>query len=308
MTSMLVTSYVDPDLDGIAGLVGYSEFLTHRGKQNIAAYMGVLHDEARYVLDRFNIPYPQKIGDGGSFDDVVLVDVSDRAGLAGRISLEKVSEVIDHRKVHEAELFARARIQIELVGSVATLIAERYINDKLTISRNAAILLFTAIISNTLNFKSSVTTKRDQDAAYWLSSYAKLPQDFWKELFKVKSDLAGEVLAKRISGDFATFSFAEKSLGVAQLELMNAAIIKSRCQEVLEILLHEQKQRQLDLIFLTAVSLDEEKNLFLTPCKETQGVLERLYPSLIFENGIAERPGLLLRKQIVPLIMDLFKA
>jgi len=67
-----------------------------------------------------------------------------------------------------------------------------------------------AIISNTLNFKGSVTTDRDKAAASWLNQVAKLPKDFWKDLFLAKSDLSGKKLSKGVKGDFAWFVMGGK--------------------------------------------------------------------------------------------------
>src|SRR3989338_2413616 len=130
--------------------------------------IGEPHDEAKYILDRFGFEYPPMIESADNFDEVILVDASDLNGLEGKISAEKVIEIIDHRKIHEADKFSKAKAQIELVGAAATLVAEKFIQNKVDISKESATLVYGAIISNTLNFKGSVTTDRDKVAAEWL--------------------------------------------------------------------------------------------------------------------------------------------
>jgi len=161
--------------------------------------IGKLHEEARYVLDHFGFDYPQTILNAADFAEVILVDASDLNGLEGNVSPEKVIEIIDHRQINEADKFPKAKVQIELVGAAATLIAERFIQSKIEISPKSATLLCSAIISNTLNFKGGVTTDRDKLAVKWLNQFAGLPPDFWKELFSAKSNLVGLKLAERIN-------------------------------------------------------------------------------------------------------------
>jgi hypothetical protein len=68
------------------------------------------------VLDKFNISALEKA------EEVVSnVGASDLRWLSEKIQLEKVVEIIDHRKIHEADKFLNAKAKIELVGSAATL-------------------------------------------------------------------------------------------------------------------------------------------------------------------------------------------
>ncbi|KKQ25755.1 MAG: Inorganic pyrophosphatase/exopolyphosphatase, partial [Parcubacteria group bacterium GW2011_GWB1_37_13] len=57
MQSILVTSYVNPDLDGIASVVAYAEFLKKISKKSVAGIIGEPHFEAKYIFDRFGFSY-----------------------------------------------------------------------------------------------------------------------------------------------------------------------------------------------------------------------------------------------------------
>lgn len=302
MKSILITSYVNPDIDGVAGVVAYSEFLQKTGIDNTIGVMGEIHDEAKYVLDRFNFKYPPVILNSNDFDKVVLIDTSDLNGIEGNIELEKVIEIIDHRTIHEADKFPNAKVQIELVGSVATLIAEKFIQNNIEISKKSAILLFSAIISNTLNFKGGVTTERDRKAAEYLNKVAQLPDNFGRELFEVKSDLLGDKLKNRIRGDFAWFSIADKKVGIAQIEMIGAKnLIDDRINEIMEILENIKREMSLNFIFLNIIELEKCKNFFITSDSETKHLLEKIL-NVKFDGFVAERLNLIMRKQIVPLL------
>lgn len=298
----LVTCYVSPDLDGLAGAVAYAEFLNKNGKEVMAAIIGEPHDEAKYMLDRFNFNYPEFIPNADDFDKVILVDASDLAGLEGKIAPEKVIEIIDHRKIHEAGKFVNAKAQIELVGAAATLVAEKFIEYKVEISQESATLLLGAIISNTLNFKATVTTDRDRKAAEYLNTVAKLDENFWKELFTAKSDLSGPKLAERIRGDFAWFVIGKKKMGIAQIEIIGAEkLVSDRSFEIVHELEKIKSEKGLDFVFQTTIGLDEDKNIFVTNSAETKRVLEKVL-NVKFIGDVASRAGLIMRKQIVPLL------
>lgn len=297
----LVTSYCYPDLDGTACAIAYAEFLNKQGETAVAAFTGEIHKEAQYMFDKFGFEKPGQIKNDSDFEKVVLVDASDLNGLEGKIDPDKVVEIIDHRTVNEADKFKNAKSQIELVGSAATLIAEKFMSSESEISKPSATFLLGAIISNTLNFKGTVTTKRDKKAADWLNKTAQLPSDFWREIFLAKSDLSGESLEDRLHGDFAWFDFGKK-VGIAQLEIIGVEqLLKNRLTEVLHILRNLKEEQNLDYIFLNCIELEQAKNYFVVEDEDIQEILAEIL-DIDFKNSVAERPNLIMRKQIVPLL------
>lgn len=304
MKPILITGYVNPDLDAVAGTIAYSEFLNKTGRNSIVGLIGEPHDEAKYILDNYHIEYPQIIPNADNFDEVILVDASDLIGIEGKIAPEKVIEIIDHRKVHEADKFPNAKVQIELVGSASTLVTEKFIQNNIEISKESAILLCGAITSNTLNFKGGVTTDRDRVAFEYLNKIAQLPLDFAKELFKSKSDLSGDKLKERILGDLAWFNMGNKKVSVAQIEMVGAEkLIEERLNEIIDIIEETKNEMQLDIIFMNIIELDECKNYFISNDTETQKLLEKIL-DIKFNGSVAERPNLIMRKQIVPLLKE----
>jgi inorganic pyrophosphatase/exopolyphosphatase len=304
MKPILVTSYVNPDLDGVSGAIAYAEFFQKTGTPAVAAVIGELHEEAAYLFNRFSFERPQRVANSHDVDRVVLVDTSDLKNLEGTIEPEKVIEIIDHRAVHEAGSFPNAKVQIELVGAAATLVTERFMQGHVDISPSSAILLCGGIISNTLNFRATMTTDRDHRAYAWLNNIANLPNDFWRELFMAKSDLSGEKLAERIKGDFSQFVFGGKKLGIAQIEMIGAeSLIHERGQEIAVILKSIKEQLRLDLIFLNTIELEACKNVFIATDPDMQQLLEQVL-KVSFKGGVAQRPTFLMRKQIAPLLRE----
>lgn len=299
---ILVSSYVNPDLDGVAGAIAYAEFLQKRNKNAIPGIIGEPHDEAKYILDRFQFAYPLSLLNAEAFSKVILVDVSDLNGLEGKIAPERVIEIIDHRKVHEAEKFPHAKVQIESVGAAATLVAEKFIEQKVEISEKSATLLFAAIASNTLNFKANVTTSRDHEAARWLKQYTNVSENFIQEMFQAKSDLTGDKLSERIKGDFAWFTIGEKQIGISQIEMIGAeGLVNKRGPEIIKTLSEAKKELHLDHVFQSTLELQCGENIFVTEDEEMKKLLNKVF-NVQFSGICAKRDGLIMRKEIVPLL------
>ena len=302
MKPTLVTCYVSPDLDGVAGAFAYAEFLGKTGVDAVAGIIGEMHDEATYVFSRFNITRPMSLPNADAYDRVALVDASELVGLYGKIDPNTVIEIIDHRLVNEANKFPNAKAHIEPVGAAATLVAERYISKGISISRESAILLIGGIISNTFNFKGSVTTDRDKKAFEWLNRVAGLPDDFWEELFMAKSNLVGNKLKERMEEEFTWFHINNFKVGIAQIEIIGAKpLLNGRTPEILAQLQKMQRDRELDYIFLNTVELKACINYFVTDDVPTKKLLEKTL-GVHFSGTTAARNNLIMRKQIVPLL------
>lgn len=302
---ILITAKINPDLDGVACAYSYSRLLCAHGANAIGGIFGQMHAEAKYLVDRFivkDVIYDPAV----DFDKFILVDASDMAGMPSIIRTEDVIEVIDHREVHRAhDLFPNAKIQIERVGSAATLIVEKYRMQKCPIDFSSGVLLFGAIYSNTLSFKASVTTSRDQSAVDWLQSQVEIPKYLIEDMFEAKTRSISLNLADAIGIDAKQFDIGEKKIGIAQLEVLQLkSLIDNRLDEILVGLDELKNEYQLDAAMLTAIDLEEGFNLFVTQDIELQSAITNAL-HVSFKVNVARKDGPLLRKQLVPKLKSL---
>lgn len=306
MNAILVTCNVHPDLDGFACAVAYTEFLNKQDKQARTGIFGEPSDEVKFILNRFNFSLPDKVQNSEDFDKIAFMDASLIQGFYEKLLPEKVIEIIDHRKINELHLFPNAKAQIELVGAASTLVAERFKQSSVDISKCAAILLQGGIISNTLNFKSNTTTQKDKDIAEWLKEKSPLSDNFANEMFLAKSDLKGEKLKEVMYNDFGHFQKEKQGekVGIAQIEMIGAKeLANARKQEIFEHLNALKEKFNTDLIFLSIIELRDGFNLFITNHQETQNILKSVF-KVEFEDDIALNPGLMMRKEIWPMLRD----
>lgn len=305
MASVIITCNTNPDLDGFACVFAYQEFLGKTGQEVGVIIFGEPHDEVKYLLNRFGIVFPQNIsGKLNQTSKIILVDTSDLRGLDKSINPENVIEIVDHRKINDQHLFSNAKIQIELVGACATLIAEKYRQQSMAPSLESAILIYGAIISNTLNFKANTATERDKAAADWLAENFDLPENLAQETFLAKSNFEGKKLQQKIRHDFAWFEFFGQRVGIAQIEMIGGRdLLERRYDEIFSELAELKAELLFDFVFLSIIGLKENVNFFVAPDKKTQKMLADIF-DLEFVSGQAVRPGLIMRKEIAPLLKE----
>jgi len=306
---ILVTGYIDPDLDSLACTFAYTYFLNKKGERAVSSISGKHHEEAEHVLREYNINFEVKTFNPEDFEKIVLVDASDLEAIDVRIDPNKVIEIIDHRRVNMSDRFPNAKVQIEKVGAAATLIAERLIEDKVDFTKDLAALVYGAIVSNTLNFKANVTTDRDVEIAKLLKERFEFSDDFAHKMFLAKSDFSGDKAVKAVRGDFANFGgfdFGAK-VGIGQIEMIGGEkLAMEKKEEIARELNLIAKEKGLDIAFLSIVDLEANQNVFVAPTKEAEDLLHRIF-KIKTEKYIAIRPGLIMRKEIVPLIKEEFE-
>ncbi len=304
---ILVVPYTNPDIDGAAAAIAYAEFLNNMQQPARAAVFDEPHPEAKFVLNFINAEIPFAPANYSDFEQIVIVDHSDRYGFPKELDPNKVVEIIDHHKYQELDYFPNAKIQIELIGAAATLVAERIFARGLKPSQKSAALLYAAIVSNTLNFKARVTHERDIKMAKWLKPQAQLPDTFIHDMFAAKSDLSGDKLLQTMREDSAGYNIAGKSVATLQLEIVDSEqLVSNRLEEIIAELVKLKKDTSLDYIFLTIVDLDGGYNYFVCPDEGYQKIISEVL-NVKFNNRVAKHDGLLLRKEIVPLLKEYFE-
>ena len=216
----VVTTYINPDMDGIALMYAYAEFLRKKGEQASYYFEGTMKKEAEIVLNRFNIKldYINKIEDD---DQIILVDTNYLSEISKEIKKENIVEIIDHHN-RDSWLDEKnsIKIQIELIGAASTLVAERFKNENIEISKESAILLYYGIISNTMNLKIKLTSQKDIEMANWLKQQTpKITDEVTTQIFIEKSQI-GDSLREEMEVEFKD-QFMSISWSMGQLEAAN---------------------------------------------------------------------------------------
>ncbi len=300
--SILVTSYEHPDLDGTACSAAYAHFLTIHGTLAQAAIFSSPQQEALIAYEYFHVPLPPQGSELlNENPDIILVDTSDPDDIASVIDPNRVVEVIDHRTVHRLEGFPNCKHQMELVGSCATLIAEKYAAANIVPPRQIAGPLYGAIISNTINFNATTTTPRDQAMAQWLNESLQLPSTFVHDFFQKKS-LLTEPLAIVLEKDYKQATFGGKTCSIFQLEIVDARhFLTTHIHELNRIMNDARERKQLDVLFINCIDIEQGYNCIYATDAISQRVVSQIL-KVDFVDTIAQTSAIIMRKQIAPLL------
>lgn len=302
--NIIVTSYDSPDLDGVAAMYAYSEYLSKIGESSIYYISKTPKKEVQIVCDMFDIKLDST--SLNSYSKVVIVDTNDPMTIPKQIRLDKVIEIIDHHIESDGiTQFENAKVNIEMIGAVATIIAEKFKDNNIEISRESAILLYYAIISNSINLKAKITTQKDINMCNWLKERCSDINDGKiKEIFKRKSEIQDD-LRKELEADLKV-PFKDKSIVIAQLELVDAEIFLDKNNMKIRELLEKIKQeKQVDYIFLNCIDIWKGYNVIFTIDTKTEELLEEIL-GISFVDGKAATSDIIMRKELVKLLKDKF--
>ncbi|MCF7820715.1 MAG: DHH family phosphoesterase [Candidatus Pacebacteria bacterium] len=309
MKKILITPKINPDLDGFACAYAYTKLLQKINTDNNVKYVcgisGNFQPEVQFMINYLNIDdfFYNPDDNLKNFDKFIIVDASDIKGMPSCIKSEKVIEVIDHREKHEAEkIFPNAKIQVDLIGAAATIIFEKYRKNDYELTRNIGILLYGAIHSNTLNLKMSLTSSRDKLAVKYLQKRFNIHANLINEMFLYKTKKIFNDLEINIINDFKVVDFSLGRIGIAQIEgigILN--FIENNLLEIKKILSSLKVKNNLKYIFLTAVDVKNEKNIFIVIDDKTKDILSSQF-TIKFNEGLAMLDEIILRKQIIPLL------
>lgn len=303
----LIIPYTNPDLDGVACAIGYEEYFTNKSIRSKAAIFGEPHSEAQFVLRQNSIPQPENAQNLIQFaDEVILVDASDKRGISKSIDITKIIEVIDHRSHYEKSDFPNAKFQIELVGAAATLIAEKFFAEDISFSKDTGLLLYSAIISNTINFKASVTTKRDILACSRIEEHIRIPDDWIERMFQYKSsniELTYDSFMENLTGFFFLNS---RHLIVTQIEIIDIEdFINKNRSKLIEIFEEMKSKYPTHLCLFNFIDIKNGYNIFFSLDKEIMELLSN-YFHVIFTNYFAIYSKVIMRKEIIPILNSIF--
>ena len=306
MNKRIVTSYEEPDLDGVSSAYAYSEYLNKIEIESDYYIKGTPKKEVGIVCDLFDINLAgcQEIS---KEQEVVLVDTNNLEEVP-YIKPEQIVEIIDHHsKNKSSDECKNAKIHIERLGAVATLIAEKFKSDNVKISRESAILLYYGIISNSINLKASITDQRDIDMTGWLEEQCnEITKEKIAEIFTLKSKVEDSELRKEMEAE-VVIDYAGKKLTVAQLEIANMEeFLNQKEEKVVEVLNQIKQEKGLDYIFINCIDILNGFNIILTIDHDTIEFLERKL-GYSFENNRCKFDRVLQRKDITKAIRETLK-
>lgn len=308
MKKHFVFGYVNPDTDGVASSIGYAEYLQKvRNVEATPIVLGETNSETNYALSVASLPVPSKVLSFSKEDILYVVDTHQVNQLPGDMPFESVVEIFDHHPTGNPDVFSNAKIINEKIGAVATLIAEKFLEAKITPSKETALVLYAAIISNTLDFKAPTTTQRDRDASRWLETICSPADDFKTKMFEARSDITSKSTKDVLLSDYKEFNFSGTAVGIPQLETTALDAFLKR-EDLLASLDQIAVEKNLNYVFFNGADIINQSGVLVSTNTKMQKILELVVPGAQFKGELAHINRILLRKSdLIPQLTEYFK-
>lgn len=267
----IVTSYSNPDTDGIACSIAMTQLLSREDEKWFTVVLGSLGPETTFVLKHLGIPFPNLTISLDEADKIVLVDTHHKAQLPADFPFNKVVTIIDHHLNGDDHLFPFATILNEKVGAAASLVAKRYIDNNINNIRILSLLGY-AILSNTLNFSAPSTTDFDKEVFNQISAIAPIDMESIDEMFRQRSLILKRDIYAALCADFKVFDTKFGKVGISQIEAYN---LESQIDvsQFLSALKRIANERKLNLCMFNGVDIKSKQSLVLAANKESQELL-----------------------------------
>ncbi len=255
-----VIGHKSPDTDSVCSAIVYADYLKKTKRVNaVPVVAGVINPETKFVLDFFKVKTPAKL-DSGAGLSLILVDHNEKSQSIDGVSDSRIIEVLDHHKV-SFELDHPIVFRSEPLGSTATLVAKILLTDKkFKITPQTAGLLVSAILSDTVVFKSATTAKEDKELALLLGKKAKIKdlKKFGIEIKEKKASLNGLNADQIIKSDFKEFEAGGKKFAIGQIEVVKLDEAKSRKDELWKRMEEIRIEKSFDFVALMQTDIIKE--------------------------------------------------
>jgi manganese-dependent inorganic pyrophosphatase len=238
---------------------------------------------------------------------VLLVDHAEAAQSVPGVEHAEIVEILDHHHIGSIETKLPVRATFDPVGSTATLVIERFRQNGMEPSRQAATLLLGGILSDTVILNSPTTTERDRAAVEYLERV--LAEDataFGRAMFESTSDVSGLSAQEIIGRDVKEYDLGGgRAMSIAQIETVGQALNERR-DELLDALRRQRERHEYVLASLMVTDILDKCTTLLS-CGDTLAV-ERAF-DVDVEGGSVELPGVMSRKkQVAPELLTAMAA
>ena len=236
---------------------------------------------------------------------LILVDHNELAQAVDGAESADILEIIDHHRLGTIETSAPVYFRCQPLGCTATIVRRLYKESGVEIPSDIAGLLCSAIISDTLMFRSPTCTDEDVDAAKELSQTAGINElrEFAREMFNAGSNLKKKSAEEIFFQDFKKFNVSDLGFGVGQINSMNEEDFPEIIKKLKPFMEKTLKDMKLDMLFFMLTGILNESSELICCGKGSAELAEEAFnvkasDEVLHLEGVVSR-----KKQLVPLIL-----
>lgn len=303
MNKILVFGHQNPDTDAITSAISYAYLLNQQGLEAEAVALGQVNEETAYALNEFGQEAPRVIESiGTQTDTVALVDHNESQQSVADLAEVEVHSVVDHHKIGDFTSAAPLTFIAKPYGCSQTIIFELFQEKGIEIPKEIAGLMLSAIISDTLLFKSPTTTEKDQEVGLALAEIAGVDVEaYGLALLKSGTNVDAKSANEIAEGDAKSFEMDGKPVRIGQINVVDVDDVLKRKDEVIAAMkdLVAENEYAAFLLVVTNILTSDSEGL-LVGSEDFMQHAEQAFGGQVNDNQIA-LPGVVSRKkQVVP--------
>ncbi|OTP12110.1 manganese-dependent inorganic pyrophosphatase [Enterococcus sp. 10A9_DIV0425] len=307
MSKILVFGHQNPDTDAIGAAIAFSYLQNQLGKTTEAVALGTPNEETQYALDHFGLPAPRVItAIKEEQADVMLVDHNEFQQSVADIAEAMILAVVDHHRIANFETANPLYYRAEPVGCTSTIVLKIFKENQVEIPQAIAGIMLSAIISDTLLFKSPTCTAEDEAAAKELAEIAGVDlEGYGLEMLKAGTNLSDKTAAVLLDLDAKSFPMGGANVRIAQVNTVDLNEVLGRQEELETAMQAEMTENGYDLFVLVVTDILNSNSELLIAGEQTEAVEKAFQVKL--DNNRAFLEGVVSRKkQVVPQLTEAF--
>lgn len=275
-------------------------------------------DEAQKVMARSQHRFFPVMDEGGAYcgvvsspnmvnvkkKHVILVDHNERSQAVDGLEQAEIMEIIDHHRIGSIETSGPVLFRNMPVGCTSTIIYDIYQENGVEIPADIAGLMLSAILSDTLAFRSPTCTPRDKYVGEQLARICGEDIDSYADaMFDAGADLTGRTAEEVFNSDFKVFSRGSVRFGVGQGSFMTESSRKAAEALVGPYLKAAAAANEIPMVFYMFTDVKTQTTEMLYWGQDTEEIVSRTFGATP-KDGIAVLPGVVSRKkQVIPPLM-----
>lgn len=306
-----VSGHKSPDTDSICSAIAYANLLTQMGTPATPVCAGSANKETMYVLQHFGFEHPQIVTNWEEFaphgGDLYLTDHNESKQIIDGYTSMNIRGVIDHHRIGDFETDGPVFIRMEPVGCTNTILTKLYLENNQEIPRHIAGIMLSAIISDTVLFRSPTCTETDKEIAHKLAAIADVDiESYGLAMLKAGADISDLSNDDIVRTDMKEFSEAGQTISIGQISVMDTTDILAKQGELVAALeaLRSVNDYAASYIMITNI-LDESTTLLYSGDADT--IVTKAFGKEIKDNSVFLPNTMSRKKQIVPPILGAMK-
>ena len=249
---------------------------------------------------------------GAKGKSIILVDHNERSQAVEGMESADIREIIDHHRLGTVETMSPVFFRNQPLGCTATIIYQMYQENHIEIDKTTAGLLCSAIISDTLLFRSPTCTPIDKAAGLALAQIAGLDiEKYAIDMFSAGSNLKGKSDGDIFYQDFKRFTVGNSVFGIGQITSLNAVELKDLRTRMSAYTEKEREQHEIDMMFFMLTNILTESTDLICTGQGAEQLIANAFrvkdedmENVSGQTGIVKLPGVVSRKkQLAPQIM-----